>query len=220
MPISHQEILDRTRAAGIIPVFNHPDLDIAKAVLDHSYAAGVRVFEFTNREKNAFEVFKALRIYAEKYPDMLLGIGTVFTKDDAQRFLYAGTDFVVSPAMLPEVGVFCRMKQVFWVPGCATLTEVFNGKTLGAKLVKTFPGNLLGPAFIKAVHSVIPDIKLMPTGGVEPTEANLKDWFSAGVHCVGMGSQLIDKKEIEQGDFDGLKRRISQSLEIIKSLRK
>jgi 2-dehydro-3-deoxyphosphogluconate aldolase/(4S)-4-hydroxy-2-oxoglutarate aldolase len=219
MTTEHQQILNRMSETGMIPVFNHKDIDIAKKVLDTSYEAGVRVFEFTNREANALEVFKKLKLYAEKYPDLLLGIGTIFSREEARRFYFAEADFVVSPALIPEVAAFCNMKGKFWIPGCATLTEVFQAKSLGASLVKAFPGNLLGAGFVKAVLSVLPEIKIMPTGGVEPTEENLSVWFNSGVHCVGMGSQLFDKKAIENGDFKSLANNIKTTLNIIQSLK-
>jgi 2-dehydro-3-deoxyphosphogluconate aldolase/(4S)-4-hydroxy-2-oxoglutarate aldolase len=112
------------------------------------------------------------------------------------------------------------MKGLFWVPGCATVTEVYQAKSLGALLVKAFPGNLLGSGFIKAVLSVLPDIKMMPTGGVEPTHENLSEWFKAGVHCVGMGSQLFDKKSIERGEFEALESNIKTALATIQEIRK
>jgi 2-dehydro-3-deoxyphosphogluconate aldolase / (4S)-4-hydroxy-2-oxoglutarate aldolase len=149
----------------------------------------------------------------------LVGIGTIFTLEDAARFTYLEPDFMVSPALIPEVANYCKMKNNFWVPGCATVTEVFTAKKMGALLVKAFPGNLLGPAFIKAVLSVIPDIKLMPTGGVEPNQENLAAWFDAGVHCVGMGSQLFEKKLIEEGNFQELEKNIRETLNIIQEFR-
>lgn len=220
MNFNSQQIIDQMTQSGMIPVFNHQDILVAQKLLDVAYHAGVRVFEFTNREFNAFEVFKELKLYAEKYPDLLLGIGTIFTAEDAQKFHLIGADFIVSPALIPEVAQYCQMKGIFWIPGCATVTEVYAAKSLGASLIKAFPGNLLGPAFIKAVLSVIPDVKMMPTGGVEPNHQNLKAWFDAGVSCVGMGSQLFDKKAIENGDFSVLEARIKESLNIIQSFKK
>lgn len=219
MAFTKDEILMKMAETGMIPVFNHKDIDIAKKVMDTSYQAGIRVFEFTNRESNALEVFKNLKIYGEKYDDLILGIGTIFTREEARRFSFAEADFIVSPALVPDVAVYCNMKGRFWIPGCATLSEVYQAKTLGATMVKAFPGNLLGPGFIKAVLSVLPDIKIMPTGGVEPTKENLSVWFESGVHCVGMGSQLFDKKAIEEGDFTGLERNIKSALNIIQELK-
>lgn len=219
MTTIHQKITDKMAETGIIPVFNHKDIHIAKKVLDISYNAGIRVFEFTNRESNAFEVFKELKIYAEKYEDLILGIGTIFTREDAVKFHMAGADFFVSPALVPEVAHYCNMKSLFWIPGCATLTEVYSAKSLGATFIKAFPGNLLGPAFIRAVLSVMPDLKMMPTGGVEPNKNNLQSWFDSGVVCVGMGSQLFDKNALLKGDYDSLEIRIKDSLKIVQSLK-
>ncbi|GAB2607137.1 bifunctional 4-hydroxy-2-oxoglutarate aldolase/2-dehydro-3-deoxy-phosphogluconate aldolase [Belliella aquatica] len=215
----NKSILQAMTDSGMIPVFNHKDIEVAKSVLAAAYKAGVRVFEFTNREKNAFEVFKALKIYSEEFEGMYLGIGTIFTATDAQRFIFAGADFIVSPALIPEVANFCTMKGMLWVPGCATVSEVFHAKSLGAQLIKAFPGNLLGSGFIKAVKSIMPDVMMMPTGGVEPTKENLSEWFGSGVHCVGMGSQLFDKKVIESGQYEILQEKISATLTLIKSIR-
>lgn len=206
--------------AGMIPVFSHASIDASKRVLDASYEAGVRVFEFTNRTAEASEVFQALKQHAEQYPDLLLGIGTILTAADAEKFHLMGADFIVSPALVSEVASYCNFNQVFWIPGCATVTEVFQAKSLGATLVKAFPGNLLGPGFIKAVLSVIPDIKLMPTGGVEPTHENLAAWFDAGVHCVGMGSQLINPQWVKDNDMVSLQASIRKALTIIQDVRK
>lgn len=215
-----QKLLDAFVQGGLVPLFTHHDQDLAKQVLDVAYEAGIRVFEYTNRHENAFKIFKNLRMHAEKYPDLFLGIGTIFETEDAQKFLHAGADFIISPAMIREVATFCQSRGVFYIPGCATVTEVYYGKKQGAKLIKIFPGNVLGTAFVKSVLSVIPDIKLMATGGVEPNEANLKSWFNSGIHCVGMGSQLFDVKALEKGDFQGLKNNIEQSLTIIQNLKK
>lgn len=219
MKMNHQDILDSMSATGMIPVFNHPNVEIAIGVLDAAYTAGIKVFEFTNRGAHSLEVFSALKLHAEKYKDLILGIGTIFSVEEAKNFLYAGADFIVSPALVPEVAQYCNMKGVLWIPGCATVTEVFQARSLGAKLIKAFPGNLLGPDFIKAVMSIMPDVRMMPTGGVEPTSANLTSWFNSRVFCVGMGSQLFDKKEIENREFEILTKKIKAALETIKEIR-
>jgi 2-dehydro-3-deoxyphosphogluconate aldolase / (4S)-4-hydroxy-2-oxoglutarate aldolase len=218
MKPTSEQLLGSISTTGIIPVFNHKDIEVAKAVLDAAYNAGIRVFEFTNREQNALQIFKALKIYAEKYEDLYLGIGTIFTVQQVRQYLYAEADFIVSPALIPEVAKYCQMKGVFWVPGCATVTEVFQAKKLGTTLVKAFPGNLLGPDFIKAVLSVMPDVKMMPTGGVEPTKENLGDWFDSGVTCVGMGSQLFRKDWLKENRYDLLEKKIIETISIIKHI--
>ncbi|MFC5626313.1 bifunctional 4-hydroxy-2-oxoglutarate aldolase/2-dehydro-3-deoxy-phosphogluconate aldolase [Algoriphagus winogradskyi] len=219
MRFSNSEMLKAMSETGMIPVFNHVDIEVAKGVLDASYKAGIRVFEFTNRATNSLEVFRELYAYAGKYPDMVMGIGTIFTTEDANAFIEAGADFIVSPALIPELAVFCNSKDVFWVPGCATMSEIFQAKKLGATLVKAFPGNVVGSAFVAAAKSVYPELHIMPTGGVEPTQENLKEWFDAGVYCVGMGSQLFKKDWIKNQQYDLLENKIKETLQVIKSIR-
>ncbi|MBS9522785.1 bifunctional 4-hydroxy-2-oxoglutarate aldolase/2-dehydro-3-deoxy-phosphogluconate aldolase [Litoribacter alkaliphilus] len=214
-----KEVLNKMEDSGLVPVFNHPDSQVSKKVLDAAYASGIRVFEFTNRESNALEVFEDLAKHAAQYEGFHLGIGTIFTSSEARRFMDVGADFIVSPAFIPEVIQTCQDQNVLAIPGCATVTEVFHAKKSGAHLIKAFPGNLLGPAFIKAVLSVIPDVIIMPTGGVEPTFDNLKGWFDAGVHCVGMGSQLFDKKVIQAQDYEALQQSILKALQLVEKVK-
>ncbi len=204
---------------GLIPVFNHADIEVSKQVLDACYAAGIRVFEFTNRGENALAVFERLAEHAGQYTDLYLGIGTIFNATDAQGFLSVGAQFIVSPALVPEVAHFANKQELLWVPGCGTVTEIYQAVQLGAKVIKAFPGNVLGPGFIKSVKAVYPKLPIMPTGGVKPTEDNLGSWFSAGVFCVGMGSQLFKKEIIASGEFDTLSHAVSDALQIIKRLK-
>lgn len=219
MKFDDQQILSAMEDTGLIPVFNHSDKEIAKEVLAASYRAGVKVFEFTNRGENALEVFKELSVYARQYEDLILGIGTIFTDEDARDFLDAGADFIVSPAFVPTVGVYCNSREVLWIPGCGTVTEIFNAKELGAQIIKAFPGNVLGPGFISAVKAVFPQLPMMPTGGVAPTEKNLSEWFGAGVACVGMGSQLFKKEWIREEDYITLEGEIRSALALVKKIR-
>lgn len=204
---------------GLIPVFNHADIEVSKQVLDACYSAGVRVFEFTNRGENALQVFKKLAKHAHQYSDLHLGIGTIFNATDAQGFLNAGAQFLVSPALVPEVAHFANKQELLWVPGCGTVTEIYQAVQLGAKVIKAFPGNVLGPGFVKSVKAVYPKLPIMPTGGVKPTTENLGSWFDAGVFCVGMGSQLFQKELIALGEFDALSENVSDALQIIKRLK-
>jgi 2-dehydro-3-deoxyphosphogluconate aldolase/(4S)-4-hydroxy-2-oxoglutarate aldolase len=215
-----EDVLKKIGKAGLVPLFTHKDLDVAKKTIDTCYEAGIRVFEYTNRLPNSFEIFKSLQSHVDQYPDLLFGIGTIFTVKDAEKYLLAGADFIISPAMITEVAKFCYSRGIMYIPGCATITEVYQAITTGSSLVKIFPGNVLGPAFVKSVMSVLPDVKLMATGGVEPNEQNLKAWFDSGVFCVGMGSQLFDVKAMEKGDFSGLKQKLEDSLNIIQKIKK
>ncbi len=213
------EIISVMEQTGMIPVFNHSDVETAKQVLDVSYHGGVRVFEFTNRGDNALSVFIELAKYAAKYDDLLLGIGTIFDTDTAQKFLDAGAQFIVSPALIPELASFAQERELLWIPGCSTVTEVYRATRLGAELIKVFPGNILGPAFVKAIKSVLPWVKIMPTGGVSPNKENLSTWFETGVSCVGMGSQLFKKEDIQAKNYTKLSTLIRETLNTIKNMR-
>ncbi len=216
---NHQTLLDGMQETGLIPVFNHAQIEIAKKVLDACYNGGVRVFEFTNRGENALDVFGELATYARQYDDLYLGIGTIFSKDDAKRSLDKGAKFIVSPALIPEIAHFANQNDVLWVPGCGTVTEIYQALQLQSKLIKVFPGNVLGPGFVKSVKAVYPKVPIMPTGGVKPTEENLFAWFSSGVHCVGMGSQLFNANLIAAGNFESITQSVAEALAIIKIIR-
>jgi 2-dehydro-3-deoxyphosphogluconate aldolase/(4S)-4-hydroxy-2-oxoglutarate aldolase len=217
--ITDAEIFAKIRETGLVPVFNHSDVEVSKQVLKSCYAGGLRFFEFTNRGSNGFEVFRELADYAMQFDDLVLGIGTIFSKPDMVKFHDSGARFVVSPALVPEMAVMNSTDELLWVPGCGTVSEVYQAQRLGAKLIKVFPGNVLGPEFVKSVKDVLPDTRLMPTGGVSPEKDNLEAWFDAGVCCVGMGSQLIPKALLAAGDFDGLTARIRDAVALIKSIR-
>lgn len=217
--VTHEEILNSMEEGGLVPVFNHTDFEVAKNVLDACYNGGVRVFEFTNRGENALEVFENLVIHAQKYPDLILGIGTLFSASDTKEFFDKGASFIVSPAMIPEMAHFCKSENLMWVPGCGTVTEIHEAIQLGAKMVKAFPGNVLGPGFVKSVKAVFPRVPIMPTGGVAPTDENLRAWFGAGVKCVGMGSKLVSKEMIANQKFWELETLVRETLAKIVKIR-
>lgn len=216
---SQDSILKEMQSTGLIPVFNHSDVEVAKRVLDACYRGGVRVFEFTNRSPNAAAVFEQLKKHAGQYKDLKLGIGTVFSVAKTKEFLDLAAEFVVSPAMIPEMGNFCRENNAIWIPGCGSITEIFNAKQLGARMVKIFPGNVLGTGFIKSAKAVFPELAMMPTGGVAPIEENLRSWFEAGVTCVGMGSRLIHKELLVNNDYKKLEKRVRETLATIQKIR-
>lgn len=216
---SKQQVQSTMKSTGMVPVFYHADVEVAKGVVDAAYKGGVRVFEFTNRGGNAFDVFTQLLKHIEQYPDLVLGIGTIMDGAMAKKFIDAGTHFIVSPILKAEMAEVCKKHDMLWIPGCATLTEIVTGKELGADVIKVFPGSVLGPGFVSSVLPVIPGYQLMPTGGVEPTEKNLSAWFKAGVTCVGMGSQLFTKEIMAEKNWSLLEENVRETLAIIKRIR-
>ncbi len=218
MTFTKEQIVAKMEETGMIPVFNHTDLQVCKNIIDAAFKGGVRVFEFTNRQPNSPEVFKELVEYVKSNPEIILGIGTIWNEEEARQFIKLGAHFIVSPILNDGVARVCNLHNTLWIPGTATFTEVINAKNLGAMVMKAFPGSTLGPEYISSLLAVAPTLKLMPTGGVKPTHENLSAWFKAGVICVGMGSQLFNKQLIANGQWDDLTADIAKALEIIKEL--
>lgn len=217
---SDADIFGKLSETGLVPVFNHKNPEVSKQVLKACYDAGLRLFEFTNRGQEAFAVFREVAEYARKFPDLILGAGTIFSKAEAIKFHDFGARFVVSPALVEEMAAINKVDELLWVPGCGSVSEVYRAHSLGATLIKVFPGNVLGPEFVKSVKDVLPAVSLMPTGGVSPNKENLSAWFGAGVSCVGMGSQLIPKDLLAAGDFESLRVHIEKACSLVQSVRK
>lgn len=216
------EVALKMREQGVIPVFYHPDVELCREVLRASYAAGVRVFEFTNRGDFAHETFGTLNRWAlTELPGMMLGVGSVVDAPTAALYIQLGANFVVSPLLNEAMAPVCNRRKVLWTPGCGSLSEIGRAEELGAEVVKIFPGSSVGGAeFVKAVKGPCPWSSIMPTGGVEPTAESLREWFSAGVTCVGMGSNLFPKKMIDSKDWNAITATIKDVIELVASVRK
>ena len=211
-----QVVLDAILKQGMLPLFFHADEKITIEITKTVYAAGVRVIEFTNRGKEALQNFTALKKEALiSMPDLYVGIGTIKTAEEADRFIAAGADFIVCPTVNPEVGQKAHDAGLLWAPGCMTPTEIALGQQYGADLIKIFPANILGPAFIGAIKSLFPGQLFMPTGGVDLSQENISGWFKVGVCAVGMGSQLISKEIMENEQYDILKQNTEDVLQVI-----
>jgi len=218
---SRIEVAMKMKETGIIPVFYHQDPDTCKQVLKAVYDGGIRVFEFTNRGDYAHEVFIALNKFAtEETPEMIMGVGSIIDASTTALYIQNGANFIVSPILNSEMAKVCNRRKISWSPGCGSLTEISYAEELGAEVVKIFPGSQVGGhSFVKAIRGPMPWTSIMPTGGVEPTEENLSQWFKAGVHCVGIGSKLITKEILEKSDWDGLREKVEETIQIVEKLR-
>ncbi|BFM45502.1 bifunctional 4-hydroxy-2-oxoglutarate aldolase/2-dehydro-3-deoxy-phosphogluconate aldolase [Flavobacterium sp. CFS9] len=217
---SRIEVALTMKENGMVPLFFHSDIEISKKVLKACYDGGARLMEFTSRGDFAHEVFGALNQYAlAELPGMMLGVGSITDAASASLYMSLGANFIVTPVFREDIAIVCNRRKVLWSPGCGTLTEIARAEELGCEIVKLFPGDIYGPEFIKAIKGPCPWTNIMPTGGVLPTVDSLTSWFSAGATCVGIGSQLISKEILEQQDYDGLKTKVSQVLDIIKSIK-
>ena len=183
---------------GIVAVIRLTDAGRLRAVVDALAEGGVRALEVTMTVPGAITLIREL---AGTLPNgCLLGAGTVTDPDTARAVIDAGARFVVGPVFRPDVIAACHDRGVPAIPGCFSPTEIFSAHECGADIVKLFPGDVLGPQFIRDMRAPLPQIKLMPTGGV--TLDNAGDWIRAGAAAVGVGSALLDRAAIEDRRFD------------------
>ncbi|WP_295770065.1 bifunctional 4-hydroxy-2-oxoglutarate aldolase/2-dehydro-3-deoxy-phosphogluconate aldolase [uncultured Mucilaginibacter sp.] len=215
-----QQVLDSIITQGMLPLFFYADADVSVEITRTLYKAGVRVFEYTNRGAAALENFKKLKeLQQAEMPDLNLGIGTIKSVHEADAFINAGADFLVSPIVNPEVAKMANDLNMLWIPGCMTPTEIYTAQSSNAALIKLFPANILGPEFLTSIKELFRDQLFMPTGGVELDAGNISTWFKAGVCAVGMGSKLISKKVLEEKLYDELFTNTQKAIELVQTSR-
>lgn len=217
---SRLHVLNTMIETGLVPVFYHPDEDVAAQIVQACVDGGVRCVEFTNRGDQAHMVFGKLvrRFYDDDR--VILGVGSVIDPVTAGLYIQLGANFVVGPVLNPEVARLCNRRKIAYSPGCGSVSEISAAEELGVEIIKVFPGSQVGgPGFVKAVSGPMPWTRIMPTGGVSPDENNLQAWFAAGVACVGMGSKLITKELVAARDFVALRQRTAVTVALIQKLK-
>lgn len=196
------EILKLVPEQGVLPLYFYKDTQVSIEVLRALYNAGIRAVEYTNRGEAALKNFIAMKAVCEsELKGMYLGVGTIKNAQSAQAFIDAGADYLISPGLVEDAIAVADKHSILWVPGCMTPSEIIKAEQLGAKMVKLFPGNILGPGFMSAIKELFPNLLFMPTGGVEMDKGNIAGWFKSGVCAVGMGSKLITKTLLENKDY-------------------
>jgi 2-dehydro-3-deoxyphosphogluconate aldolase/(4S)-4-hydroxy-2-oxoglutarate aldolase len=215
------ELLKLIPEQGILPLYFNKDEETSVELLKALYSAGIRAVEYTNRGEAALANFKAMRkVVDSELKGMYLGIGTIKDGKMAQTFIDAGADYIICPGLVESVAEVADKYDLLWVPGCMTPSEIIKAETLGAKMVKLFPGNILGPGFMSAIKELFPNLFFMPTGGVELDKANIEAWFKSGVCAVGMGSKLVSKDVMENKKYAELIASTKEALAIIDSIKK
>ena len=205
---------------GILPLYFNKDEEVSVNILHALYEAGIRTVEYTNRGEAALKNFAKLREVCDKdLGGMYLGVGTIKDAASAQAFVDAGADYIISPGLVEDVIPVADKYNLLWMPGCMTPSEIIKAEKLGAKVIKLFPGNLLGPSFLSGIKELFPNLLFMPTGGVEMTKESIGGWFKAGVCAVGMGSKLVSKDVMEGKKYAELTEATKQALEIVKASR-
>ncbi|MEO6455901.1 MAG: bifunctional 4-hydroxy-2-oxoglutarate aldolase/2-dehydro-3-deoxy-phosphogluconate aldolase [Ginsengibacter sp.] len=216
-----QQITNIIVEQGILPLYFNADDTVSVDVLRAVYKAGIKAVEYTNRGEAALINFKKLiEVRNNEMQGLMLGIGTIKNLQQAESYIAAGADFLVSPGFVKEVADYAVGKDIFYAPGCMTPGEIIAAENCGIKFIKLFPGNMLGPEFLSGIKDIFPKLLFMPTGGVDTTKENIEGWYNAGVCAVGMGSKLISKKLMETKDYTTIEKKTKEVLEIIASIKK
>jgi 2-dehydro-3-deoxyphosphogluconate aldolase/(4S)-4-hydroxy-2-oxoglutarate aldolase len=215
------EVINTLLDIGLVPLFYNGDIETSVGLAAACSRGGAKVVEFTNRGEGAYPVFTELvKHFASADAEVILGVGSIMDAPTAALYLAAGANFVVGPGFNPEIAKLCNRRKVLYIPGCATETEISTAEEYGAEICKIFPGQTVGgPAFIKAVMAPCPWHRLMPTGGVDATEASLTEWIKAGAAAVGMGSKLITAQAVKDKDYDGIAKKAFDCIDWIKKAR-
>lgn len=213
--MSREQNLQRVIDCGIVAVVRFSDPAPLVRVVEALAAGGVTVAEVTFTVPDALDVIRAAK---QQLGDrVLLGAGTVLDPETARAAFLAGAEFVVAPTVNPDVIRMCRRYDKLAMPGAFTPTEVLTAWDAGADIVKVFPAEVVGPAFFKALRGPLPQVKLMPTGGVDLSTAG--EFLRAGAVCLGVGGQLVDPKAVAAGDFARITELARQYTDTVKRFR-
>lgn len=200
---SRVEVINEILRIGVIPVFYHSDLEVAKKIVEACAAAGLRAIEFTNRGDNAYRVFSELVLhFASTNPSVILGAGSVIDPATGALYISSGANFVVGSVLNQDLARVCNRRKISYSPGCGSASEISLAEELGVEIVKIFPGDSVGgPKFVKSILGPTPWTHIMPTGGVDATWESINGWFKAGVVAVGIGSNLVRSEWVKAGEY-------------------
>lgn len=205
---------------GMLPLYFNADETISIEVLKAIYKAGIKAVEYTHRGEEALKNFKALiQLRNSEMPDLLIGIGTIKNVSQAKEYLQAGADFIISPGFVLEIASFAVSNDIFYGPGCMTLSDIIAAENAGIRFIKLFPGNMLGIAFLNSIKDIFPNLLFMPTGGVDTTKESIGAWYKAGVCAVGMGSKLISKTLMDQKEYQSIENNTAAVLDLIQTIK-
>ena len=202
-------VLERIKSERAVAVIRTDTVERALRTADAAIAGGFRAIEITFSFAGAAEAIEKLA----DNRDLLIGAGTILTREQVHEAVGAGARFLVSPCVLPEVISAARELQVAVIPGAFTPTEIYTAYSLGADIVKIFPAIKFGPEYLKAVRGPLPHIPIIPTSGVDVT--NVADWFRAGAVAVGAVSSVFDPVLIQKGEWNELTKRARQFMEAV-----
>jgi 2-dehydro-3-deoxyphosphogluconate aldolase/(4S)-4-hydroxy-2-oxoglutarate aldolase len=213
--MNRESTLKRIEAGGIVAVVRSDSgerlVNVARALAE----GGVTAIEITFTVPDAIDVIR--RVRRELGDTIALGAGTVLDPETARAALLAGAEYIVAPTLNLDVIKLCRRYDKAVMPGAFTPTEILTAWEAGADVVKVFPADVGGPAYLKAIKAPLPQVRLMPTGGVDLDTAEA--FLKAGAFCLGTGSSLVDTKAVAAGDYDAIRQRASQFAAVIARVR-
>jgi len=209
-------VLSAMMEQSIIPVFYDPDVEVCRNVIQACAHGGAKCVEFTNRGDFAAHAFlDVTRHFAAADPSVIMGVGSVVDAPTAALYIANGARFVVGPLLNAEVARLCNRRGIPYSPGCGSATEIGDAQELGCEIVKVFPGGSVGgPEFVRSVMAPMPWTRIMPTGGVDPSEESLRKWFGAGIVACGIGSNLITRELLKAKDYAGIERKVREAIEL------
>jgi 2-dehydro-3-deoxyphosphogluconate aldolase/(4S)-4-hydroxy-2-oxoglutarate aldolase len=213
--MARMENLQRVLNTGIVAIIRAPSSEQLTNVARALFEGGIDVIEVTFTVPNALEILAALK--KDLGSRVLLGAGTVLDPETARAALFAGAEFLVSPSLNPDVIRLCNRYDKVVMPGAFTPTEILAAWEAGADIVKVFPSDAVGPSYLKALKGPYPQIRLMPTGGVNLQ--TLPDFIKAGACAVGIGSSLVEPQAIREGNMNRLRDLAAQYLQVLKAVR-
>ncbi|MDG1455801.1 MAG: bifunctional 4-hydroxy-2-oxoglutarate aldolase/2-dehydro-3-deoxy-phosphogluconate aldolase [Planctomycetota bacterium] len=198
-PAEFVRFLGTEKASAILRT---PHGDLALPAMESALRAGFRICEYTLTIPGAYEL---IRETASRYPEVVIGAGTVLNKEQAQKSISAGARFLVSPVVDIDLIRFAQESNVAIIPGCSTPTEMITAHRAGAPLVKLFPAPAGGPSWVQAVLGPLPELKIVPTSGV--TQENAREFLKAGAHAIGFVAPLFQPQDIEEQNWDKIEAR-------------
>ncbi|PTX58501.1 2-dehydro-3-deoxyphosphogluconate aldolase/(4S)-4-hydroxy-2-oxoglutarate aldolase [Melghirimyces profundicolus] len=203
-------VLSQLVKERVVAVIRGETPEQAEAAAAACYRGGIRTLEVTFTVPEAERVIGNLR---RRFPEALIGAGTVLDAETARMAISAGASFVVSPHPEETLARMCHRYQVPYLPGCMTVKEMVGALEWGCSILKLFPGNAFGPAFLRSLKGPLPQAEFMPTGGVNVE--NVTDWLQSGAVAVGIGGELI--RPAENGDFEEVERRARELMARVKT---
>jgi 2-dehydro-3-deoxyphosphogluconate aldolase/(4S)-4-hydroxy-2-oxoglutarate aldolase len=217
------EVLITAVDTGVLPLFYARDPERALQISGALREGGSRLIEFTDRGPGAWSTFNRLADEAARHDgEAILGAGSIRDPEAADRFIASGARFIVGASFSADVARLCNRRRIPYIPGVSTATEIVTAEESGVELVKVFPGDVLGPAFVKAILGPLPETQVVVTGGVQPTEASVKAWIDAGAVCLGFGSALVTRAHTDPASpFDGaaLAREVARAIALVAAAR-